>query len=142
MTFKDCIDFTSETELCFLASSEGHQARVRGITLWFADDSGFYFLTSPMKHMLGQLQKNPRTEIIFWAADEQSKQGKTLRVSGQVDFLEDRSLKERAITDNPHLKNFGLTADSPELIIFRLAHGQAHFWSMEVNLQPRVLIDF
>ena len=53
-----------------------------------------------------------------------------LRVEGEVEFVSDKPLKERALNDRPFLKNFGLTAESPELIIFRIAHGKAHFWTM------------
>jgi pyridoxamine 5'-phosphate oxidase len=142
MTIKDCIDFSNETALCFLATTEKDQPKVRGITFWFADDTGFYFQTGAVKFMVGQLKENPKTEVIFWKPDPNNKTGRTLRISGKVEFIDDRQLKEKAISDRPHLKIFGLTADSPGLIIFKIAHGQAHFWSMETNLNPKEFIDF
>jgi len=28
------------------------------------------------------------------------------------------------------------------MVIFRIAHGKAHFWSMEKNLSPKEFIEF
>jgi uncharacterized pyridoxamine 5'-phosphate oxidase family protein len=64
------------------------------------------------------------------------------RVAGETEFVSDRQLKERCLRDRPFLKSFGLTADHPGLIIFRISHGQAHFWTMENNLKPKEIINF
>lgn len=48
----------------------------------------------------------------------------------------------KALNDRPFLKSFGITADSPKLVIFRITHGQASFWTMENNLKPKEYIEF
>lgn len=68
--------------------------------------------------------------------------GTMLRITGVVEFVDDMKLRERAFTDRPFLKSFGLTVDSPGLIIFRIVHGQAHFWTMENNLKAKEIIEF
>lgn len=68
--------------------------------------------------------------------------GTMLRIAGKAEFLTDSELKEKAILDRPFLKSFGLTSDSPELVLFRIAHGQAYFWTMENNLKPKEIIEF
>lgn len=68
--------------------------------------------------------------------------GTMLRISGSVEFLHDRALKEKALNDRPFLKGFGMTVDSPGLVLFRIAHGQANFWTMENNLKPKEYIKF
>ena len=68
--------------------------------------------------------------------------GTMLRVAGKVEFIEDKKLKEKVLGERPFLKEYGLTVDSPGLIIFRIAHGQAHFWTMESNLKPKEMIIF
>ena len=140
MTKQDCINFTNENPVCYLATVENDHPRVRALSFWFADEFGFYFQTGAIKEFYHQLQKNPKTEVCFYKHDNAT--GTMLRISGEVEFLDDRMLKEKAITDRPFLKNFGLTADSPGLIIFRLSHGQAHFWTMENNLKPKTIIVF
>jgi len=140
MNKQDCIKFTNENPVCYLATVESSQPRVRALGFWFADESGFYFQTSTVKEIPAQLKENPKTEACFYK--HEGMLGTMLRISGEVEFLTDRELKEKAIADRPFLKNFGLTPDSPELTIFRITHGQAHFWTMENNLKPKEVIVF
>lgn len=140
MTINDCIKFTNENPICYLATVEGDQPRVRALGFWFADDTGFYFQTASIKEFPHQLEKNPNTEVCFYK--QEGMIGTMLRISGKVEFLNDRSLKERVIADRPFLKSFGVTIDSPNLIIFRIPHGQAHFWTMENNIKPKEIIEF
>lgn len=140
MNIKDCIQFANENPVCFLATSDADQPRVRALGFWFADETGFYFQTGAVKPFYHQLLKNPKTEVCFIHYEPFA--GTMLRIAGEVEFLDDIQLKERAIEDRPFLKSFGLTPQSPGLIVFRLAHGQAHFWSMETNLKPKEMISF
>ena len=140
MNIHDCIKFTNENPVCYLATVEDDQPRVRALGFWFADESGFYFQTGAVKEFPHQLKQNPKTEVCFYKQGGIS--GTTLRISGKVDFIDDMKLKEKVLIDRPFLRNFGLTADSPGLIIFRIAHGRAHFWTMEKNLQPKEIIEF
>jgi pyridoxamine 5'-phosphate oxidase len=140
MTIKDCIKFTNENQVCFLATAENDQPRVRALGFWFADETGFYFQTGKMKSFYQQLIINPKTEVCFYK-NENSK-STMLRITGKVEFLDDIKLKEKVLEDRPFLKQFGLTIDSPGLIIFRIAHGIAHFWTMETNLKPKEIINF
>jgi pyridoxamine 5'-phosphate oxidase len=137
---QEIINFANENTLCFLATSENNQPYVRALGFWFADETGFYFQTGGMKEFAQQLKKNPKTEVCFYK--HEGTIGKTLRITGEVEFLDDRILKERVLNDRPFLKSFGLTIDSPRLVIFRIAHGKAHFWTMENNLKPKEFIQF
>jgi len=140
MTLHDCIQFTNENKTCFLATSDGNQPHVRALGFWFADETGFYFQTGAIKEFYKQLQKNPKTEVCFYKPGETS--GTMLRISGNAEFLNEVKLKERVIIERPFLKSFGLSSESPELIIFRIAKGQAHFWTMVNNLKPKEIIEF
>lgn len=140
MTKQDCIKFANENPVCYFATVEGDQPRVRALGFWFADETGFYFQTGGMKEMTSQLQKNPKAEACFYHHEGQL--GTMLRVAGEVQFLTDRALKEKALADRPFLKNFGMTVDSPALIIYRIAHGKANFWTMADNLKPKEYIEF
>jgi uncharacterized pyridoxamine 5'-phosphate oxidase family protein len=141
MTLQEIISFTNEHPICYFATVEGDQPRVRMLGFWFADESGFYFQTGATKEFPHQLKQNPKTEVLFYHKDN-SMTGRSLRIEGEVEFLEDRDLKEKALNDRPFLKQFGLTADSPGLIIFRISHGKAHFWTMENNLLPKEYLHF
>ncbi len=65
-----------------------------------------------------------------------------LRIAGKTEIIQDQALKQKALEDRPFLKSFGLTAESPELVIFRISHGEAYFWTMEGNLKPKKIILF
>jgi pyridoxamine 5'-phosphate oxidase len=140
MNIQDCIKFTNENPVCYLATVDENQPRVRALRFWFADETGFYFQTGEVKQFYRELKKNPKTEVCFYKSENMI--GTMLRISGEVEFLDDRSLKERVLKDRPFLKKFELTVDSPGLIIFKIAHGQAHFWTMENNLKPKEIIRF
>ena len=142
MNLQDCITFTNENPICFLATAENDQPRVRALGFWFADETGFYFQTSDIKEFPHQLRKNPKTEICFYKHDGMIGTGTTLRIAGQVEFVNDLKLREKALTDRPFLKKFGVTIDSPGLVLFRITHGQAHFWTMENNTKPKEIINF
>ncbi|MDR3706034.1 MAG: pyridoxamine 5'-phosphate oxidase family protein [Paludibacteraceae bacterium] len=140
MTLQDCIKFTNENPICYLATLDGDEPHVRALGFWFADETGFYFQTGSIKEMTHQLEKNPKAEACFYHQEGQI--GTMLRVAGSVEFLTDRALKEKALEERPFLKNFGMIADSPALVIFRIAHGKAHFWTMADNLKPKEYIEF
>jgi uncharacterized pyridoxamine 5'-phosphate oxidase family protein len=140
MKITDCIKFSNENPLCYLATVEGDQPRVRAIGFWFANKTGFYFQTSSFKEFPLQLAKNPRTEVCFYK--QEGMIGTTLRISGMVEFLSDKKLSKKVLIDRPFQKSFGLTIDSDQLVIFRIAHGEAHFWTMETNLKPKEIIKF
>jgi uncharacterized pyridoxamine 5'-phosphate oxidase family protein len=140
MNITDCIKFSNENPVCFLATAVNDQPRVRALGFWFADETGFYFQTSSVKEIPNQLKINPNVEFCFYK--HSGTIGRMLRISGKAEFVYDTRLKAKALTDRPFLKNFGLTVDSPGLVLFRIAHGQAHFWSMETNLGPKNIIKF
>ncbi len=140
MDFKDCINFANDVKVCYLATNDHGQPRVRALAMWYADETGFYMQTATMRDMYGQLRADPRVELCFWKPGEMS--GRMMRVEGRIEFLNDPAMKKKCIEDRPFLKAVGLTAESPELIIFRIGKGQAYFWSMQDNLKPKQMIKF
>jgi pyridoxamine 5'-phosphate oxidase len=140
MYITDCIKFSNENPICYLATADNDQPHVRALGFWYADETGFYFQTSSFKEFPHQLKKNPKTEVCFYK--HEGSVGTMLRISGKVEFVNDLKLREKALTDRPFLKSFGITIDSPGLILIRIAHGKAHFWTMDSNLKPKEFIEF
>ena len=140
MNISDCIKFSNDNPICYLATNDNGQPRVRALGFWFADETGFYFQTSTIKEFTNQLKANPKTEVCFYKHEGMI--GTMLRISGEVEFVNDIKLKGKALIDRPFLKSFGITIDSPSLILFRISHGEAHFWTMDNNLKPKELINF
>lgn len=138
MDLKDCIKFASENPVCYIATDDGDQPRVRAFLMWFADESGFYFHTGFPKDVYKQLNRNPKVEICF----NTPKLDKMMRLAGEVEFLDDSDLRARLLEDRPFLKAFMKGPDNPLLAIFRIPRGEAWFWTMADNLKesevPRI----
>jgi len=140
MDINSCIRFANDNPVCFLASCDHGRPRVRCMGFWFADETGYYFQTGSMKEMVEQIRTNPNIEVCFYKHDEFI--GETMRVRGEAEFVTDEDLKKKAVADRPFLKKFGLDYDSPGLVIFKIARGNAHFWNMNTNISPKEFIYF
>lgn len=140
MEFKDCIKFANENKTSYLATVESDQPRVRGFLMWFADESGFYFHTGAMKPVYSQLKQNPKVEACFYHPTEDG--GVMMRVEGTVEFLNDTKLRGKLVEERQFLKSWGYTAETEDLIIFRIAKGEAYFWTMKTNFEPKKAIKF
>jgi len=136
-----CIEFANENKMCcYLATLDNDQPRVRAMQFWFADQTGFYFQTGTIKDLYKQVKTNPKVEVCFYKPGQMI--GTMLRIAGKIEFVDDNQLKEKVMAERPFLKEMGLTSESPNLIIFRITHGEAHFWTMETNLKPKEIIRF
>ncbi len=140
--FSECVRFAQEHPVTYIATAEGDQPRVRAFSMWFADRTGFYYHTGTPKAVYRQLRKNPNVELCFYAPGEQGA-GRMLRVAGRAEFLSDKALEERLFADRPWVAGLLTTAPAgAQVAIFRIAHGEAWFWTMESNMRegsvPRV----
>ena len=141
MEFEDCIKFANENPTAYVATvDEKGQPRVRALAMWYADGTGFYFQTGTMKEIYGQLKKNPKVEVCFF--NNKREGGVMLRVTGEAEFLNDPKMKKKVVEDRQFLKAMGITAASPGLVIFRIPKGEAHFWTMATNFEPKKMIKF
>jgi pyridoxamine 5'-phosphate oxidase len=132
MDLQECIDFASENQVCYAATVEGAQPRVRAIRLWFADDTGFYIQTQSVKAFAKQMEKNNKIEICFYSP----KVDRMMRVSGKVEPVTDMALRARCLEERPFVKKLGIEKpEDPLLAIFRLYAGEAYFWSREYSMR-------
>jgi pyridoxamine 5'-phosphate oxidase len=136
MTIQDCVKFAGENPACYMATTEGDQPRVRVMAMWYADDTGFYFHSGMMKAICRQLTANPKIEVCFWKPGGEMDPGTMLRIAGKAEFLKDMALNARLLEERPFLKDMGITGpDDPRLAVFRIPHGEAHFWTMANNMR-------
>jgi len=136
MNFQDCITFANEVQRCFLATAEGDQPRVRALGLWFADERGFYFQTESSKALYAQLTGNRKVEACFYAPDPGSGAGKQMRITGEIEFLDDMALKKKVLEERSFLKAYGIEKpEDPLLVVFRIHKGEAFFWTMANNMK-------
>ena len=136
MELKDYIEFANKNPACYVATTDGDQPRVRGLLMWFADESGFYFHTGTPKNVCKQLKKNPKLEVCFMAQSQDPAEMKMMRLAGKVEFIDDLNLKARLLEERPFLKAIGTgKPDNPLLAVFKIYTGEAHFWMMKNNMR-------
>lgn len=136
-TFQDCIKFANENQTCSIATMDGDQPRVRIVSMYLADETGFIFHTEPDKAFCKQMKKNSKVEVCFPRSgiyrQEEAKPDsiQEMRVTGEVEFINDLDVSAKILEARPFLKQAGIEKpDDPRLAVFRIPHGEAFFWRL------------
>ena len=135
MDFQDCIKFATENPVCYLATADGDQPRVRTFLLWYADESGFYFVAMSTKKVAKQMQQNPKVEVCFYNNATDAANWKQLRVSGEIEFLEDEETLEKAYQNRSFVDDMVGYSVRPLVRPCRIHAGEAHFWTAADNMK-------
>jgi pyridoxamine 5'-phosphate oxidase len=130
MDLKECIQFASENPLCYLATTEGNQPRVRALIMDYADETGFYFATLSPKKMSKQLHQNPKVEVCFYNNAAELMQARMMRICGTVTFADEPEALKRAIKSREGLSQIVGEPIDPYVEIFKITAGDVHFWTM------------
>jgi uncharacterized pyridoxamine 5'-phosphate oxidase family protein len=136
MDKKEILNFFNANPACHLGTVEGDTPRTRGMLMYRADEKGVLFHTASSKDLFKQLQQNPKVELCF----NNYEKGIQVRVSGVVEFLENKNLKEEIVKARPFLKPMVETNGYEFLQVFRITHGVATVWTMATNLGPKTYI--
>ena len=132
MDLQQCVDFATKHPVCALATVDGDQPRVRTFLLWRANTNGFYFETFNPKDVYKQMKSNPKVEICFYNGESDLEKARTMRLSGEVEFLDDPELKKQLLEDWPFLQPV-----EPVVELFRIQSGEAFFWTMDDILKEK-----
>ena len=132
MDLQQCVDFATKHPVCSLATVDEDQPRVRTFLLWRANANGFYFETFNPKDVYKQMKSNPKVEICFYNGESDLGKARTMRLSGEVEFLDDRELKKQLLEDWPFLQPV-----EPVVELFRIHSGEAFFWTMDDILKEK-----
>jgi pyridoxamine 5'-phosphate oxidase len=135
MDFQDCVKFATENPVCYLATADGDQPRVRTWLLWYADESGFYFVPMATKEVTKQLQRNPKVEVCFYNNAADAADWKQMRVAGEIEFLEDEETLEKAYQNRSFVDDMVGYSVRSLVRPFRIPAGEAHFWTAADNLK-------
>lgn len=130
MNLNDFTQFATQNPVCFMATQDRDQPRVRTLIMFFADETGFYFITLSPKDMSKQLHKNPKVEVCFYNNSKELAQAKMMRLTGKVKFLDDKKLKKRAHEERIFLDDMAGESLEPYIEIIRINSGDLHFWTM------------
>ncbi len=131
MSKEEVMRFVRENPVCFVATIDGDQPRVRGFLIVLFDDGNIYFTTGTMKSVYSQISKNPNIELCCCSRDFRT----MLRISGAVEIIDDREKKQQLLNERDYLRSFGGKVDDPRFILLRLSRGRAHFWTLQQNMR-------
>jgi uncharacterized pyridoxamine 5'-phosphate oxidase family protein len=139
MQIDDCIEFATKYPVCYLATEDGDQARVRPLLMWFADDQGFYFMTMSPKEFAHQLHANPKVEVCFYNGAAELQDARMMRVTGEVEFVDDQELIHQISVERSALEGIIGRPLEPIAEVFRIGKGEARFWTlMDILKEPQL----
>jgi uncharacterized pyridoxamine 5'-phosphate oxidase family protein len=135
----DCVTFATEHPICYLATEDGDQPRVRPLLLWFANEDGFYFMTMSPKQFSAQLHANPKVEVCFYNGATELPDARMMRVTGAVEFVDDAELVRKVSEERAALEGIIGRPLEPIAEVFRIASGEARFWTlMDILKEPEL----
>jgi len=98
-TKEEILAFINQNPLCFVATDDGGQPRVRGIMMYKADTNGIIISTAKNKDFYRQLLANPKTELCFYHEKIQ------IRITGMAADMDDNlDLKKEVVAARPFLQ--------------------------------------
>ena len=136
MNKEEILTFLNENPDFSLATSDGNIPHVRTLKLHKADETGIYFMVGKFKDVYRQLSVNPYVEMCFHRENTQ------VRIHGQVENLDkDLDLKKEILSVRPFMTNWIEQVGFKYMAVFRVRYGKAFSWSLETELQPKVIVD-
>lgn len=139
MNIKDCVTFATQNPVCFLATADGDQPRVRPVLLFIADNEGFYFVLLSPKDMFKQLKTNPKVEVCFYNSAADLSLAKSMRITGRMEVVQDAELRKRALQERGFLEAIIGRPLEPILQVCRIHTGEGFFWTMADALKEHEL---
>jgi pyridoxamine 5'-phosphate oxidase len=131
MDAQECIKFANENPVCYLATIDGDQPRVRAVLQVKADDTGFYYALMSMKRVFDQLKKNPNAEICYFNNPSELANSRMMRLTGKLELLDDDGLRDEAFESRAFLEQITGRSLKQYIEVFRLSAGQAVFWTLK-----------
>lgn len=96
-----------------LATKDGENVETRVFQFLFQDGNRVYFCTGGKKPVYAQLQADPNVSFCTFPSDYNP----VVSVNGKAVFVEDRTLKARALEENPGIRKIYQSPDNP---VFRM----------------------
>ncbi|MCW7753638.1 pyridoxamine 5'-phosphate oxidase family protein [Desulfobotulus sp. H1] len=110
-----------------LATLDGNRPRTRVFQYLFSDDNKVYFGTTNDKPVYAQIQRNPFVSFCSYSKDFSP----VLSVSGKAYFVDDITLKARAMEEYPFIKKMYTSPDNPVFEIFYVDVEEIETYSFE-----------
>jgi len=136
-TIEEIKKFANQNPAAWVATAVGDQPHVRAMAMWFADETGFYFHTGTQKRLSEQLRNNQKVEIGFYNQGDGMGTMQMVRITGEIEMINDAELEKRLFKDRPWLHNVFEAYPNDRIFMFRVAHGEAQYWNMGLNCKEK-----
>jgi pyridoxamine 5'-phosphate oxidase len=136
-TIEEIREFTNQNPAAWVATAVGDQPHVRAMAMWFADATGFYFHTGTQKRLSEQLRNNAKVEMGFYNASGGMGSMQMVRITGSIEMVNDSALEKKLFEDRPWLNDVFKAYPNDRIFMFRIAHGEAQYWNMNVNCREK-----
>ncbi|MGD8291105.1 MAG: pyridoxamine 5'-phosphate oxidase family protein [Desulfobacterales bacterium] len=133
MNKEDVFTVIKKNPTFFLGTSENDTPHVRVITLFRADENGLIFATGKHKNLYRQLMGNPRVELLFWLA----RQDTQIRINGAAEPFEDLETKKLVVEKFTFLKPWIEKEGYDQLAPFCITNAEAYIWSKSAELKQK-----
>ncbi len=131
MNLQDCIQFANANPVCYIATVEGDQPRVRAVLAMPADENGFYYALLSFKNVCKQLECNPKMEVCYYNNPPELGQARQMRITGVAELVPDQAMIHRVAQERAAMLEPAMGQPlEPVLAIWRISHGDAHFWTV------------
>ena len=97
-----------------LATQDGDKVKTRYFQFMFNDGKKVYFCTASDKPVFKQLKANPNVSFCVTSPDFNP----VMSVNGKAVFVDDLALKNRALDENPPIKDIYRSGDNPVFQMF------------------------
>jgi len=137
MTKEEILKAIKENPVAYVATVEGDKPHVRGMAMYNVDETGLYFQAWKIKDVHKQIEQNPNVELCF-----STKDGKTIRVAGKFEIVEDMALKKDVETKRPFMTPIIQEKGGYDVVaIYRMNKAKATTWSMAENFVPKAWVE-
>lgn len=118
---KEIIEFLEENRDGFLATVDDGQARVRIFQFQFEEDGKLFFITSNIKPVWEQINKNPKVEFCVIGKN----MFPYLRITGKIGFSDNAGHKEKGFKISPLVRTVFQNVDNPIMEAIYIENGSA-----------------
>jgi uncharacterized pyridoxamine 5'-phosphate oxidase family protein len=118
-----------------MATQDGSSVKTRVFQFLFSDKNKVYFCTANDKPVFEQLQSNPHVSFCTYPENYSP----VVSINGTVTFVDDISLKTRALDENPGIKAIYETATNPIFELFYITVEEVQTFSFDDGAQTFTL---
>ena len=118
-----------------LATNEGEKIKTRIFQYLFAEGNKIYFCTNTKKPVYNQIKNNPNVSF----CTNLQHYTPVLSLYGKAVFVDDMNLKEKAISENPGIKNIYGNASNPVFTLFYIDVKEINTFSYDEGPKQYIL---